>query len=87
MNELPTAGLRTISAAWELIQSSPPMWRCTWRSDDGTVVGTWEIANGQFYPLRMNLDLGKDGQAVIHVAGFVATPSGHGDDTCRTLNS
>ena len=49
MSESQTPDLLTILEEWQLLPYSPPMWRCTWKNESGTVIRTWETENVPFY--------------------------------------
>lgn len=62
MSESQTPGLVTILEEWQLVPSLPPMWRCIWKSENGTVIHTWEIESEPFSLLPMSSPCDTAGQ-------------------------
>jgi hypothetical protein len=81
MSVFPMVGSRIILAVCQLPLSDPPMWRCTLRSENGTVIRTWETENEQCSLRLTSSRFGRVGRHLIHAVEFVETPSDPGAAT------
>ncbi len=81
MSELRTPALLTILEEWQFLPSFPPMWRCTLKSENGTVIHTWETESVPFYLPPLSTPCAKGGAMGTPAGEYGATKNCPGDGT------